>query len=288
MVKLSIIIPFYETYDLTCNLMNEFKKQINKDVEIIIVDDSNDLRLDEFKDIAKIFHNNKKQGVSKARNIGIDNSNSEYIAFVDSDDMISNDYINVLLKTINERDEDIIVFDWMDSTTKYICHHPENYAVWKAIYKREICPRFLEEVEFNEDVFFQEELDKHNYSKYYLDNVLYTYNSNRVNSQMWRRDKKRREDMIKCEVIKKFGFSRFNELEHIERKSIDLKDTLLVGDTFECTKEIADYLLGDNPIKEAVVKVIEVEPTINHNVNVVIDSKKVKDTIKKTTNKKKK
>lgn len=67
-------------------------------------------------------------------------------------------------------------------------------------------------------------------------------------------------NMIKCEVIKKFGFSRFNELEHLERKTIDLTDTLLVGDTFECTKEIADYLTGNNPINEIVVKVIEVEP----------------------------
>ncbi len=73
-------------------------------------------------------------------------------------------------------------------------------------------------------------------------------------------NKFRRQNMIKCEVIKKFGFSRFNELEHIERKSIDVKDTLLVGDTFECTKEIADYLTGNNPLNEVVVKVVEVEP----------------------------
>lgn len=66
--------------------------------------------------------------------------------------------------------------------------------------------------------------------------------------------------MIKCEVIKQFTFKRFDELKNIKRKSIELKGKLLVGDEFECSKEIADYLTGNNPINEIVVKVIEVEP----------------------------
>lgn len=90
------------------------------------------------------------------------------------------------------------------------------------------------------------------------------------------KDAIRRQNMIKCEVIKKFGFSRFNELKNIKRKSIEVKDTLLVGDTFECSKEIADYLLGDNPIKEVVVKVIEVIPEVE-----VKKEKVVKPTKKK-------
>ena len=66
--------------------------------------------------------------------------------------------------------------------------------------------------------------------------------------------------MIKCEVIKQFNFARFDELENIKRKSVEIKGKLLVGDEFECTKEIADYLTGNNPLNEVVVKIIEVEP----------------------------
>lgn len=260
MVKLSIIIPFYNTYDLTCELMNELRKQINNEVEVVIIDDSNDKRLDKYNDIAKIFHYNKRQGSSKARNIGIDSTKGKYIAFIDSDDMISNDYIQTLLKAIDEIDANIIVFDWMDKNTKEVCYHPENYAVWKAIYKREITPKFEEDFWYNEDVPFQQELDKLKCSKEFINNVLYYYNSNRIGSNMWQRDMIRRNAMIKCEVIETFTFARFDELEHLERKSIDVPGKLLVGDTFECTKEIADYLLGDNALKKAVVKVIEVEP----------------------------
>ena len=66
--------------------------------------------------------------------------------------------------------------------------------------------------------------------------------------------------MIKVEVIKQFTFERFSEIHNLQRKAIAQAGKLFVGDVFECSKAIADYLLGDNPIKEAVVKVIEVIP----------------------------
>ena len=66
--------------------------------------------------------------------------------------------------------------------------------------------------------------------------------------------------MIKCEVVKEFTLSRFDELKNINRKRIDTKGKLYVGDTFECNKEMVDYLMGNNKDKQVVVKVIEVEP----------------------------
>jgi hypothetical protein len=66
--------------------------------------------------------------------------------------------------------------------------------------------------------------------------------------------------MIKCVVIKQFTFKRFDELKNIKRKSVDASGKLLVGDEFECSKEIADYLTGNNPLNEVVVQVVEVEP----------------------------
>ena len=66
--------------------------------------------------------------------------------------------------------------------------------------------------------------------------------------------------MIKCEVIERFTLGRFNELRNIVRKSMEKYGELFVGDTFECKKELADYLLGGNDKKKTVVKVIEIEP----------------------------
>ena len=66
--------------------------------------------------------------------------------------------------------------------------------------------------------------------------------------------------MIKVEVIEKFTLKDFNELKNIKRKSVEKEGTLYVGDTFECSEDMAKYLTGDNALKKAVVKVIEIVP----------------------------
>lgn len=190
MVKLSIIIPHYNTYELLVKLLKEISIQLNDSVEVIIIDDSKETRLDEYKDICTIIHNPERVGSSKARNIGMDLSKGKYLAFIDSDDMITNDYIETLLKAIDEHDEDIILFNWADFNENTIVRRPDNYAVWKAIYKKEICPYFNEKQWYNEDVFFQEELNKSHHSIYFIDRVLYIYNSNRIGSNMWERNNK--------------------------------------------------------------------------------------------------
>ncbi|MBR5227522.1 MAG: glycosyltransferase [Clostridia bacterium] len=188
MIKLSIIIPYYETYELTVKLLKELSIQVNDEVEVILTDNNcNETRLDAFN-FVKIIHMKENVGVSAGRNVGLKEAKGKYVAFIDSDDMITNDYIEVLLKAIDERNEDVIYFNWADFNENLIIRHPQNYAVWKAIYKREICPMFQEDKMFNEDVFFQEDLHKTHKSIYYIDRVLYIYNSGRIGSQMWRRD----------------------------------------------------------------------------------------------------
>jgi len=68
--------------------------------------------------------------------------------------------------------------------------------------------------------------------------------------------------MIKCEVIKEFTLEKFDELKNIQRKGIDTKGKLYVGDTFECSKEMANYLTGNNKNGDVVVRIIEVKPEI--------------------------
>jgi len=82
-------------------------------------------------------------------------------------------------------------------------------------------------------------------------------------------------EMIKLQAIESFTLGRFDELENIERVGQDTYGRLNTGDKFECIKDLADYLLGDNPVKRAVAKVIEVIPEKK-----VEDNKKI-ETIKK-------
>ena len=66
--------------------------------------------------------------------------------------------------------------------------------------------------------------------------------------------------MIKCEVVQRFTLERFNELKNIQRIGVDTYGELYVGDIFECEKELADYLTGNNSKNACVVKVIEIIP----------------------------
>lgn len=180
MVKLSICIPYYETYELTKELLKELISQKTDEVEIILVDDGcNEKRLDEFKDEVKIIHRKQNKGGAYTSNECIDNAKGKYIALIDSDDMVSDDYIDTLISCINTHNEDLMFMDWQDMDTNVIVRRPHNYAPWKCIYKREIIPRFVEGWIYSFDVPFQEELDKLNLSKYYIDKVLYYYNSAR-------------------------------------------------------------------------------------------------------------
>jgi glycosyltransferase involved in cell wall biosynthesis len=182
--KLSIIIPYYNTYELTNKLLKELFIQNNKEIEIILIDDGcNEKRLDNFKYLyclsnLHIIHK-ENGGVSSARNKGLEIAQGQYIAFIDSDDMIMPNYIETLLELINTRNEDIIYFNWLDINTNDVIRRPANPAVWKAIYKKEILPMFDETLKAKEDYFLLEEINQKEHTEYYYDKVLYIYNSGR-------------------------------------------------------------------------------------------------------------
>lgn len=187
MVKLSVCIPYYETYDLTERLLKELILQKTDEVEIILVDDGcNEKRFDKYKEDIKVIHLETNGGVSKARNTAIKESTGKYLAFIDSDDMITMDYIDQLLNIINERDEDIITFNWLDITNNTIMIRPSNCSVWKSIYKKEIVPFFDETLRAREDWFFQKALESKMLRTYYFDRVLYMYYSGREGSLWWK------------------------------------------------------------------------------------------------------
>lgn len=87
--------------------------------------------------------------------------------------------------------------------------------------------------------------------------------------------------MVKVEAIDVFTLGRFNELKNIQRKSLDENGKIFTGDIFECDDDLAKYLLGDNKLGRAFIKVLEVIPE-----EVKEEVKEVKKTTAKTTKKK--
>ena len=110
---ISIIVPVYNVDKYVERCINSICEQSYSNIEIILVNDgSTDLSGDVCEKWALLDKRIKyivqlNQGLSAARNIGIDNADGKYLFFVDSDDWIEKETINRLYSCILENDVEI-------------------------------------------------------------------------------------------------------------------------------------------------------------------------------------
>lgn len=103
MDKISIVVAVYNAEKTLKKCVESLLNQTYNNIEIILVNDcSKDNSLDicneysKANDNVKVISNDRNSGVSATRNNGINNSTGEYICFVDSDDYVESNYIEVL------------------------------------------------------------------------------------------------------------------------------------------------------------------------------------------------
>ena len=180
---ISVIMPAYNTENKILEMLNSIARQTYKDYELIVVNDGstdktlevcNKFKLDNSNINMKII-DKKNGGVSSARNIGIENINkkSEYIIFVDSDDLLEHNMFEVLIKNIKEYDYVICNYYTLVDNQKNV----ENYKkeeitkdnfielynvqafnpLWNKIFRTEIILR--NNIRFNKDLKVGEDLE---------------------------------------------------------------------------------------------------------------------------------
>ena len=112
--KISIIVPFYNSKDYISNCIDSIISQTYKNYEIIFVDDGSsdftDRYIEDYLN-KKNFSNYKilkkeNEGPGIARNYGINNSNSDYIAFIDSDDVWKEKHLELLFDFLEKNSYD--------------------------------------------------------------------------------------------------------------------------------------------------------------------------------------
>ena len=114
-MKLSIIIPFYNTPAYTDELLSVLDKQITENVEIILIDDGSTEPYKPDYSWLRVIRT-KNGGQSKARNRGLKEAKGEYIQFIDSDDMVPEYFVAKLLEKIPEG-ADLIEYSWRSLNT---------------------------------------------------------------------------------------------------------------------------------------------------------------------------
>lgn len=118
MVKVSFIVIAYniEEYIEHClkSIINQKLENTKIDIEIVFVDDgSTDKTLEKVKKISETeprlkIITQKNKGANEARKTGFRNAEGQYLIFVDGDDWIREDFIEIMYKKIKDSDLDIV------------------------------------------------------------------------------------------------------------------------------------------------------------------------------------
>jgi glycosyltransferase involved in cell wall biosynthesis len=144
---ISIIVPVYNSEQYLSRCIESILKQTYTDFELILVDDgSNDTSLNMCETYAKTdsrikIISTENNGVSSARNTGLNATNGTYIGFVDSDDWIEPDMYELLIKNAEKYKADISCCNYfMNSTTEKILEYQENE---KVVYSDGDCVDFF-------------------------------------------------------------------------------------------------------------------------------------------------
>ena len=113
--EVSVIVPIYNAEIYIKKCVDSIISQLFNNIEIILVNDGSTdksgLICDEYakKDIRiKVIHKNN-EGVAMARNEGMKLATGKYFVFIDSDDYVENDYIEILYNAMVVKDVDLVL-----------------------------------------------------------------------------------------------------------------------------------------------------------------------------------
>lgn len=266
-MKLSIIIPYYNTENFTDELLKVLIPQLNEETEVIIIDDGSEKPYKAPDGIKVIRKENG--GVSSARNLGLKKAKGEYIAFIDSDDLVSSDYIAKIFEAI-ETQPDTIYLSWKSMHSKWGKLLKDdndefgsaNRCVWNRVFKETYIKglKFDESMQIAEDDDFLKKLPEAK-SKKCITSVVYHYRQNREGGLTNRKAKGEFDDPdIITQVV--FYYNWIQQIGGVEtffynfcKKMSEFYDIAILYDRFDSRqiqrlrRLVPCYHNGDHKIK---------------------------------------
>lgn len=148
-MNVSIIIPCYNVEQYIERCISSIMVNYGVEYEIIAVNDgSSDQTLKILEEMAKLYNNLQiidipNQGVSNARNIGIQHATGDYLMFVDSDDWITNDTISYLADLCYKKKLDVLMFNYAEYYNENKIHECLFYKEKKQLQPSEVIKGIL-------------------------------------------------------------------------------------------------------------------------------------------------
>lgn len=251
MIKISVLIPVYNTSKYLRKCLNSIINQSLKEIEIICVNDGstdNSLSiLQEYKKCDKriIIINKKNGGLTSARNEALKIAQGKYCLNIDSDDWIEEEYLKIMYEKAEQNNSDIVISD--------IIFEYENKRNW-----------ILKDLELGAD----KSIDGKTYLDIFFKRNFYGFTWNKlIKRELYLKSNTIYNEKIflfeDVEVIAKLGFnaktiSKVNRAFYHYRQAINGSKKINekhVDDIRECFSNLINYFLSKD--EKELVKIIE-------------------------------
>lgn len=249
MTKISVIIPVYNSDKYIEHCLSSIVGQTFKEIEVVIIDDaSTDNSIELIHKFlskhpslsAKVIRNEKNNGVSTTRNIGLEVSTGEYIYFCDNDDWLDSNMLERMYHCATEKGSDIVICDVtavyashaeiikieypnkdkQTSLKKYISstwNFIHNILAKKSLYIDNNI-RFPDGLNMCEDYLVSTQLLYKSTNPYHLHVPLYFYNRSNQSSFLHNLDDSRRQMKIQVNLLAISFFQKEGEYDTYKKE----------------------------------------------------------------------
>ena len=130
---ISIIVPIYNVENYLRQCLDSILNQTYQNFECLLINDGSPDNSAEIcreyveKDSRFRYFEKENGGVSSARNLGIERSKGQYITFIDSDDWVDSDYLEVLYNALIDENADIAISTYKQFNMDDNCYYVHSY-----------------------------------------------------------------------------------------------------------------------------------------------------------------
>lgn len=274
---ISIIVPVYNSEKYLRKCLNSIINQTYRNIEIILIDDgsldkSGEI-CDEYakKDNRIIVIHKKNEGVSAARNTGLDVATGSYISFIDSDDYIDCDLYTKCMEILQKQNADMIKFQYYktrqdgkvfssssnslvgfislkdnNNVFELIIKNNEFPNCWGIIYNYDIIKnlRYNQNLTVAEDWLFVFEAFCKANNIYVLENPLYyyIYNNNSITHEL-------NIAKMKLKLVDHYNVEKYVAEKYLNDKNLYYYKDLVYSNTYNITKRYLNVINTDCTFK---------------------------------------